>query len=209
MHPSLLPDLRGSAPIAHALLKQYTHTGVSVQTLHPEKFDAGVVLAQSAAPGEEIRAGETAEELEARLAVVGAEMLVDVLKEGRFRAPLEGRGWYAGPTAWAPKVTKADREVDFRRMGLAGVLAVQRALGDMWTVLPNGERVVVHEVAAVEGEVEGREGMGLWYDEARKEVLFRAACGRVGVVKATTYPGGKAGKGNAKVAKILREQAKL
>ncbi|KAF2086043.1 Formyltransferase, partial [Saccharata proteae CBS 121410] len=46
VHPSLLPDLAGAAPIHHALLERDPYTGVTVQTLHPAEFDAGAILAQ-------------------------------------------------------------------------------------------------------------------------------------------------------------------
>jgi methionyl-tRNA formyltransferase len=212
VHPSLLPDLRGSAPIEHAVMLQRPYTGVSVQTLHPARFDEGVVLAQSPAPGLAIGGDETAEALKERLAQVGAQMMVDVLVQRRFVQPVTGAGWYKGVTTYAPKITKQDRFVAFESMSMARVLAVQRALGDTWCLLADGERLVMHELVALDaaeaGAIEHGQG-ALWYDEARRELLFQTACGRVGVVKSSTYPGGKAGKGNAKVEKILRAQAKL
>ncbi|KAF3007751.1 Methionyl-tRNA formyltransferase [Curvularia kusanoi] len=210
VHPSLLPDLRGSAPIEHAVLQQRSFTGVSVQTLHPRRFDEGVVLAQTRAPGLAIGEDETADALKERLAQMGAQMLVDVLVERRYVEPLQSAEWYTGATAYAPKITKQDRFVNFEIMDMARVLAVQRALGDMWCLLPNGERLVVHAIVPL-NTATLTTGVGqavMWYDEARKELLFRAACGRVATIKSSTYPGGKAGKGNAKVEKILKEQSK-
>ncbi|KAF2622276.1 Formyltransferase [Macroventuria anomochaeta] len=210
VHPSFLPDLRGSAPVEHAILKRRSHTGVSVQTLDPHRFDEGVVLAQTASPGIQIRKDESAEGLEARLADVGAEMLVDVLKEGSFVPPLESRGWYSGPTDYAPKITKRDRFVDFKAMTMAQILAVQRALGDTWCILPNGDRLVMHQVVEQSNTVDtdGDVQSGLWHEKNGGELLFRSACGRVGAIVSSTYAGGKAGKGNAKVGKLLREQGK-
>ena len=212
VHPSLLPDLRGSAPIEHAVMLRRPYTGVSVQTLHPKRFDQGVVLAQSPAPGLAIGADETADALKERLAQVGAKMLVDVLVQRRFVEPVTSAAWYTGATTYAPKITKQDRFVAFDTMTMARVLAVQRALGDTWCLLANGERLVMHELVALDSAdaVTLEHGQAaLWYDETRRELLFRTACGRIGIVKSSTYPGGKAGKGNAKVEKILRAQAKL
>lgn len=213
VHPSLLPDLRGSAPIEHAILKGRECTGVSVQTLHPTAFDEGVVLAQSPPPGIAIGKGETAEELVRRLAEVGAEMLVDLLKTQKFVSPLQGVSWYAqtgGPVDYAPKITKQDRFVDFRTMNMEQILAVQRALGDTWCILPNGDRLVMHEVVNLglmetEADVES----GLWVQDGCREPLFRTACGRMGGIRSSTYAGGKAGKGNAKAKKVLHAQARL
>ncbi|KAG9199837.1 Methionyl-tRNA formyltransferase [Epicoccum nigrum] len=212
VHPSLLPDLRGSAPIEHAVLQQRPYTGVSVQTLHPRRFDEGVVLAQTPAPGLAIAADETADVLKERLARAGAQMLVHVLVERRFVEPVHSAAWYAGATTYAPKITKQDRFVAFETMTMARVLAVQRALGDTWCLLPNGERLVMHEIGALDsadGAAMEHGQAALWYHETRRELLFRTACGRIGIVKSSTYPGGKAGKGNAKVEKMLRAQTKL
>ncbi|KAH6639447.1 methionyl-tRNA formyltransferase [Boeremia exigua] len=209
VHPSLLPDLRGAAPIPHALLRGREYTGVSVQTLDPARFDAGTVVAQSEAPGLRIGEGETAEALRQRLAVEGGRLLVDVLRRRGYVEPVVPGGWYAGPVAEAPKVGKGDACVDFEMVGVAGVRARLRALGDVWCVLPNGERLVVHEVGGVEDAVDGHVERGLWWDEASRELRFRAACGGVGVVRSSTYPGGQKGKGNKMVAKILRAAGRV
>ncbi|KAI9643117.1 Methionyl-tRNA formyltransferase [Ciborinia camelliae] len=50
VHPSLLPQYRGSAPLHHTILNGDTITGVTLQTLDPHKFDHGVVLSQEGFP---------------------------------------------------------------------------------------------------------------------------------------------------------------
>lgn len=47
IHPSLLPYYKGAAPIQRTLLDNAEYTGVTIQTLHPEKFDHGKILIQS------------------------------------------------------------------------------------------------------------------------------------------------------------------
>lgn len=205
VHPSLLPDLRGSAPIEHAILKQRQFTGASVQTLHPERFDEGLVLAQTPSPGIEIAEGETAASLGERLGDLGAGMLVDVLKEGNFIEP-RAAGWYAGPTEYAPKITKPDSFVDFETMELNRILAVNRALGDVWCRLPNGERLVVHGVSHA-GSGGGNGQTGLFHRSGR--LLFRARGGETGAIGSSTYPGGRKGQGNSKVIKMLREKGEI
>src|SRR6516162_5523988 len=75
VHASLLPKYRGAAPIAWAIYHGETETGVTIirMTVH---LDAGEMLAQeTVAIGPE----ETAGELEARLAPVGARLALDVI----------------------------------------------------------------------------------------------------------------------------------
>jgi methionyl-tRNA formyltransferase len=182
-----------------------------VQTLHPTQFDRGIVLAQTPAPGIEIEQTTTAEALEERLAGVGADMLVDVLKKRMYAAPHEGvETWYDGPIDHAPKITKQDRHISFAEHALGDILAMQRALGDIWCVLPDGERLIINQVASAgtgEWFLEGKEA-GLWVQEGIEEPLFRAKCGGVGKVLASTYAGGKKGRGNAKVMRLLSDAGK-
>jgi methionyl-tRNA formyltransferase len=185
---------------------------VSVQTLHPTQFDRGVVLAQTPAPGIDITRDTTAETLEERLAGVGAEMLVDVLKKGLYAAPHEGvTSWHEGPIDHAPKLTKQDRYVSFVDHALEDVLAIQRALGDMWCVLPDGERLIMHRVAGAgkDEQLLDKKEPGLWKQEGSKEPLFKAKCGGVGKILASTYAGGKKGLGNAKVMRLLSDAGRL
>ena len=47
VHPSLLPQYRGAAPINAALKYDQPYTGVTIQELHPKKIDHGRILAQN------------------------------------------------------------------------------------------------------------------------------------------------------------------
>lgn len=120
VHPSMLPDLRGPAPLQHALLRGRTHAGVTLQTLHERDFDRGAVLAQTPWPGLPIPEGCDVRQLHDMLAEKGAELLVGALERRSFVPPLQPVGWR--PTdedldrglVWdAPKVTKLDSMVDW------------------------------------------------------------------------------------------------
>jgi methionyl-tRNA formyltransferase len=82
LHASLLPRYRGAAPIHRALIAGEKETGVTTMFMVPE-LDAGdVILQQKVAIGPR----ETAGELHERLAVLGAELLVetlDLLEQGK------------------------------------------------------------------------------------------------------------------------------
>jgi methionyl-tRNA formyltransferase len=75
VHASLLPELRGAAPINWAILRGDADTGVTIMQMEPG-MDSGPVLRQAVTP---IGTNETAGELSARLAVLGAETLVETL----------------------------------------------------------------------------------------------------------------------------------
>ncbi|KAG0335046.1 hypothetical protein BG004_000164 [Podila humilis] len=82
VHPSLLPKYRGSAPIQRAILNDDKITGVTVQLLDPNEFDAGKILAQEEVPMPENPMYFPMEEL---LSKKGAELLVDVVNNFKER----------------------------------------------------------------------------------------------------------------------------
>ncbi|KAG5936303.1 hypothetical protein E4U59_005084 [Claviceps monticola] len=95
VHPSLLPDLHGAAPLHHTLLRGDTHTGVSLQTLDDEAFDRGIILAQTPPPGLPISPEDNFESLRDNTAVHGAKMLIQGLRDGLHIPPYRDVGWKA------------------------------------------------------------------------------------------------------------------
>ncbi|MBN2391424.1 MAG: methionyl-tRNA formyltransferase [Anaerolineae bacterium] len=77
VHASLLPRWRGAAPVQAALLAGDTTTGATIIKLD-EGMDTGPVVAKREVP---ILPGETGGELEARLAEIGAQLLLEVLPD--------------------------------------------------------------------------------------------------------------------------------
>jgi methionyl-tRNA formyltransferase len=75
VHASLLPELRGAAPVNWAILQGMETTGVSIIRM-VEAMDAGPILLQTP---EHIGPSETATELATRLSEVGAEALIEAL----------------------------------------------------------------------------------------------------------------------------------
>ncbi|XP_071502417.1 methionyl-tRNA formyltransferase, mitochondrial-like [Diadema antillarum] len=76
VHPSLLPRWRGGAPIQHTIMNGDQTTGVSIMRIRPDKFDVGPILLQRQCAVPE---RSTTESLSDLLAVMGSEMLLEVL----------------------------------------------------------------------------------------------------------------------------------
>jgi methionyl-tRNA formyltransferase len=76
VHASLLPRHRGAAPVAAAILGGDSETGVTIMRMD-EQLDHGPILATRSV---EIGAHEDAVALTARLAVLGAELLVETVE---------------------------------------------------------------------------------------------------------------------------------
>lgn len=77
MHPSLLPRHRGAAPIPHTILQGDEYTGVTIQELSPDKFDAGRILAQATV---QVPHDATSISLTETLKDCGANLLVETLR---------------------------------------------------------------------------------------------------------------------------------
>ncbi|KAK5031896.1 Methionyl-tRNA formyltransferase [Exophiala sideris] len=138
IHPSLLPDLPGAAPIQWTIMHGRTTTGVTLQTLHPSKFDQGFILDQTPSPGLMIPNPDaiTTKDLTDMLAPVGAEMLVNairnqlyLLQHKRFQPPEDE------PPAImaAPKITSQMQAIDFTTQTQAEILRRNRAIGPLYT----------------------------------------------------------------------------
>lgn len=108
VHFSLLPRLRGAGPVQWALIEGYTLTGTTV-ILMDEGMDTGPVLARLEEP---VLEEDTAGTLEARLAVRGAALLVDVL--GRVeRGEVSPVPQDHDLATYAPKLAPEDARIDW------------------------------------------------------------------------------------------------
>ena len=103
VHPSLLPRYRGAAPINWAIIRGETKTGVTTYFMD-EGMDTGAILL---AREVEIKAAETAEDLGARLAGVGAEMLIETI-QGIKQGGLHARPQDEQEVSYAPLLKKQD-----------------------------------------------------------------------------------------------------
>ena len=114
LHASLLPALRGAAPINWSIVGGDTVTGVTVMRM-VEQMDAGPILFQVEEP---IAPEETASDLRMRLSEVGAEALVEalVLLEAGV---IEEREQDESQATYAPKVDRATARIEWAQPSVA------------------------------------------------------------------------------------------
>ncbi len=108
LHSSLLPKYRGAAPINWAIINADRITGVSVITL-ADRMDAGDILGRRTTS---IEPTETAGELHDRLADLGPEVVLEVLRAFRDGS-LQPESQDESSATHARKLTKADGTVSF------------------------------------------------------------------------------------------------
>jgi methionyl-tRNA formyltransferase len=106
VHASLLPRHRGAAPVAHAILAGDAETGVTIMRMD-EQLDHGPMLATRATA---IAEGENAAQLTARLALLGAQLLVETLQQLEEIEAIEQD--HLAATA-APRLRREDGELEW------------------------------------------------------------------------------------------------
>lgn len=108
VHASLLPRLRGSAPIHWAIVRGHKESGVSIMRMELG-MDTGGVYLDSALP---IAPDETAGTLHDKLASLGASLLTEALP-GIASGALTARPQDDESATYAPMLTRADGALRF------------------------------------------------------------------------------------------------
>ncbi len=108
VHPSLLPKYRGAAPVQRAIIAGETGTGVTIIRLVRE-MDAGPMFARRTRP---IAPDETSDVVEADLARLGADLLLEVVHALETGTATEHAQDHAAAT-FAPRLSRRDGEIDW------------------------------------------------------------------------------------------------
>lgn len=143
IHASLLPRFRGAAPINWAIIRGEEQTGITT-FLIDEGMDTGKILIKRPLA---IGKDETAGELHDRLAVLGAQVILDTLagiEAGTLKSTLQGDE----VASLAPKLTRKDGRIDWGK-GAHEIHDQVRGMNpwpSAFTHLGN-ERVKVHRTA--------------------------------------------------------------
>ena len=146
-HASLLPKLRGAAPIQWAIAGGETETGVTAM-LMDEGMDTGPVLLQRKIP---ISPDDTGGTLHDKLAPIAGELLVEALK-GLDQGSLTPIPQDESLATYAPLLKKSDGKLDFRQE--AETLARRVRAFDPWPgtfAAIKGEQVKITRAKAEPG----------------------------------------------------------
>jgi methionyl-tRNA formyltransferase len=197
LHFSLLPAYRGAAPVQRAIMDGLDRTGVTVMIL-TAGMDEGPVVDRAEV---RIEDDDTAGTLGARMADVGAPLLVETLPRyvsGEL-TPIDQDHSVA---TYAPKVTPDEARIDWTQ-GSRRVRDFVRALNPTpgaWTEL-RGRRLKVHRVEDASG---GEDGLGPGTLRAVDDLLVGTGDGAVALVD--VQPAGKRRMTGAELARGLRPE---
>jgi methionyl-tRNA formyltransferase len=110
LHASLLPKYRGAAPINWAIVNGETRTGLTTMRIDAG-MDTGEMLLQREI---EIGPEETAPELAARMADLGAPLMVETLR-GLTAGTITPKAQNHAEASHAPMLKKEDGRIDWKR----------------------------------------------------------------------------------------------
>lgn len=177
IHASILPSLRGSAPVQWAILNGCAETGVTAMYMDAG-MDTGDIIEIRKTP---IGPTETSSELMDRLAVLGAELLSDTVRriaEGTVtRTPQDD-----ARATMAPMLTKEMAPIDWSRSGNEIVNHVRGLIP--WPVATaelDGKRFKIFRVEPAGRQTNARPGTPLALTKHGLEI----ACGGGGVLTIT------------------------
>ena len=198
LHGSILPAYRGAAPVARAIQRGETETGVTVIRMTP-RIDAGGMIATARTP---IDPDETAGELEDRLARLGAPLVaaaIAAVVAGTARVIPQDKA----RVTRAPKLTKEDGRIDWSRPArevhdLVRAMQPWPVAYTTWYPAEVGKapvRLIVHTTAVAAGQ--GAPGRVLEAERDRLVVAAGAGAVHLRVVQI-------AGKKAMPVAEFLR-----
>lgn len=150
VHASLLPELRGAAPINWAIARGHQETGVTIMRM-VERMDAGPILHSVREP---ILSDETASELTIRLAELGAEAIVEALTLLSAGLAPEVEQDHDAAT-FAPKVDRATARVRWTLSAdeVARHIRGMDAIPGAWSSL-NGSPVKLFRPEVIPGDLE-------------------------------------------------------
>jgi methionyl-tRNA formyltransferase len=191
LHGSLLPALRGAAPVNWAIIRGLSRTGVTTFDL-VDKMDAGPMYLTA---DTEITPTETAAELRLRLAELGAQLVLKTL-DAMAAGTLAGVAQDESAATLAPKLTKADGIVDWS----ADAEAIRCRVNGTWPwpgchMVFHGSRhadvpVVLARAASAAGGPPGEGGtLDFVPHDGGRELMVATGSGRLRVMQ--LQPAGK------------------
>lgn len=183
IHASLLPELRGAAPIHWAIIHGYETTGVTIMRME-EGLDSGPILHQVEEP---IRADESMRDLASRLAEIGAEALISTLAMIETGEVI-GRPQDHARATYAPKLDRQMARLDWTLPAIQVARWIRGLDGapGAWSARDDGEPVKFFSP-----RVEVREGTPGEVIEIDEEVGILIAAGHDAVRVREVQPAAK------------------
>ncbi|MFJ7856938.1 methionyl-tRNA formyltransferase [Peribacillus sp. NPDC097206] len=154
VHASLLPELRGGAPIHYSIIQGKEKTGITIMYM-AEKLDAGDILTQAEVVIEEL---DNVGTMHDKLSKVGADLLADTLPK-LLNGELSPIKQDEEKATFAPNIKRSEEKIDWSKTG-ESIYNHVRGLNP-WPVaytLVNGSVLKIWQTKKVKGNAQTSPG---------------------------------------------------
>ena len=176
VHASLLPKLRGGAPIHHAIMDGYAKTGITIMYMDT-KMDTGDIISKRET---NITKDDTLGSLSDRLSEIGKDLLLETLPN-IINGTINPIKQDESEATYGYNITKEDEKIDFTKTNVEidnKVRALNPTPGAYTTI--NGKRMKVYDVIVSDryyantkpGTIVGFEKDGIRVVTGDKEIIL-------------------------------------
>ena len=176
VHASLLPKLRGGAPIHHAIMDGYDKTGITIMYMDT-KMDTGDIISKSET---DITKDDTLGSLHDRLSEMGKDLLLETLPNV-INGTINPIKQDESAATYGYNITKEDEKIDFNKSNIEidnKVRALNPTPGAYTTI--NGKRMKVYDIRLSDryyantkpGTIVGFEKDGIRVVAGNKEIIL-------------------------------------
>ena len=148
VHASLLPKLRGGAPIHHAIMDGYDKTGITIMYMDTKMDTGDIILEKEVKIGE----NETTGELWNRLGDIGAELLLETIE--KIKAGIAPRKKQGDNYTMAPMLNKEISKINWNELKTKNIKNLVRGLNPIMGAYStlNNKKIKFWKVDIIEKE---------------------------------------------------------
>jgi methionyl-tRNA formyltransferase len=208
VHGSILPLLRGGAPIQRAIERMYQTTGITIMYMAP-KMDAGDIIAQRSIP---ILSTDTSEVLFEKLSYVGRDLLLETLPK-IVKGEIDPTPQDENLVTYAYNITREEEHLDLS-LTKEQIDAKMRAFTPepLVYVMVNDQTMKIHSLSALDRELSHECEDGTLVEVGKEEIVVKVKNGYI-ALKEVQLPGKKAQSVkdfmNGKGRSLMKEGTKL
>lgn len=208
VHGSILPLLRGGAPIQRAIERMYQTTGITIMYMAP-KMDAGDIIAQRSIP---ILSTDTSEVLFEKLSYVGRDLLLETLPK-IVKGEIDPTPQDENLVTYAYNITREEEHLDLS-LTKEQIDAKMRAFTPepLVYVMVNDQAMKIHSLCALDRELSHECEDGTLVEVGKEEIVVKVKNGYI-ALKEVQLPGKKAQSVkdfmNGKGRSLMKEGTKL
>ena len=183
VHGSLLPELRGAAPIQYAILNDLKVTGITIMEM-VKKMDAGDMFAKREV---EVSNTDTGDSLFKKMEKVAASLLIDMLPD-YIDGKLVGEKQDEENVTFAPSIKREEEIIDWndKQRNIYNKIRALNSVPGAYTLL-DGQSIKVFESEEVNREYAGK--CGEIVEVLKDKIIVKASDGAIALKE--VQPSGK------------------